>query len=97
MYVGMVLMKYLPVSVVDGILVGLSKLKFGDMSAYGICRPKLGPMQLKYATGKTPVIDVGTISKIQDGQIKVFFLFFFLKLIIVLKDCNLLVTKINCN
>ncbi|KGN62223.2 hypothetical protein Csa_006346 [Cucumis sativus] len=56
--VGMVLMKYLPVSVVDGILVGLSKLKFGDMSAYGICRPKLGPMQLKYATGKTPVIDV---------------------------------------
>ncbi|TYK02079.1 putative indole-3-pyruvate monooxygenase YUCCA10 [Cucumis melo var. makuwa] len=70
-YVGMLLMKYLPVSVVDAILVGLAKLKFGDMSAYGICRPKLGPMQLKFATGKTPVIDVGTISKIQDGQIKV--------------------------
>lgn len=76
-YVGMLLMKYLPVSVVDAILVGLAKLKFGDMSAYGICRPKLGPMQLKFATGKTPVIDVGTISKIQDGQIKVSVLIFF--------------------
>ncbi|CAK9316362.1 unnamed protein product [Citrullus colocynthis] len=70
-YVGMVLMKYLPVHVVDTLLTGLSKLKFGDMSAYGICRPKLGPMQLKYAAGKTPVIDVGTISKIRCGQIKV--------------------------
>ena len=71
MYLGMVLRKSLPLDVVDTLLVGLAMVKFGDLSAHGIVRPKLGPMQFKALTGKTPVIDVGTISKIRSGEIKV--------------------------
>ncbi|KAG6571349.1 putative indole-3-pyruvate monooxygenase YUCCA10, partial [Cucurbita argyrosperma subsp. sororia] len=71
-YLGMVLRKCLPLDVVDTLLVGLAMVKFGDLSAHGIVRPKLGPMQFKALTGKTPVIDVGTISKIRSGEIKVF-------------------------
>jgi indole-3-pyruvate monooxygenase len=49
----------------------LAKLKYGDLSKYGIYRPKEGPLHLKNITGKSPVIDVGTVEKIKEGGIKV--------------------------
>lgn len=67
----MVLAKYLPIKVLDNIVVILGKLKFGDLSKYGLTRPKLGPFFLKESEGQAPIIDVGSINKIIDGEIKV--------------------------
>lgn len=69
--VAMRLMKSLPVWLVDYILVSYSRLALGDTAASGIQRPKIGPLELKSKMGKTPVLDVGTLAKIQSGVIKV--------------------------
>ncbi|KAL5701453.1 indole-3-pyruvate monooxygenase [Ranunculus cassubicifolius] len=71
MYLGVKLFYYLPLNMVDGILVFLSKLVYGDITKYGITRPKEGPSYLKAKYGKFPVLDVGTIAKIKSGEIQV--------------------------
>lgn len=43
----------------------------GDTGRFGLDRPQLGPLQLKNMSGKTPVLDVGTLAKIKSGDIKV--------------------------
>lgn len=68
---GMCLVQYFPVYIVDTIITLQAKFKYGDMSKYGIYRPKDGPLYLKNTTGKSAVIDVGTIEKIKEGAIKV--------------------------
>ncbi|XP_012854405.1 PREDICTED: probable indole-3-pyruvate monooxygenase YUCCA11 [Erythranthe guttata] len=68
---GMVLLKHLNVDLVDTIVLLLSKLKFGNLSQYGIQTPNKGPFYLKRATGRSPVIDVGTIAKIRAREIDV--------------------------
>lgn len=65
------LLKWLPISLVDYLLLMVSKLMLGDTSQIGLDRPKLGPLQLKNLSGKTPVLDVGTLAKIKSGDIKV--------------------------
>ncbi|XP_020244694.1 indole-3-pyruvate monooxygenase YUCCA2-like isoform X2 [Asparagus officinalis] len=65
------LLKWFPISVVDSILLSLSWLILGNTERYGLRRPKVGPLQLKNKTGKTPVLDVGTLAKIKNGQIQV--------------------------
>ncbi|KAM7253257.1 hypothetical protein ACFE04_025875 [Oxalis oulophora] len=70
-YLGMVLLKYLPCKIVDSIVVLLSKIRYGDTSKFGIHRPSLGPFMFKRITGKTPTIDVGTLDRIKVGDIKV--------------------------
>ncbi|PWZ55135.1 Indole-3-pyruvate monooxygenase YUCCA6 [Zea mays] len=66
------LLKFLNVKIVDQILLLLARLILGDTKYIGISRPTLGPMELKSLSSKTPVLDVGTISKIKSGDIKVF-------------------------
>ena len=68
---GMYLLKWLPCSAVDSIAQSLSKLKYGDLSQYGIQTPTKGPFYLKRTAGRSPVIDVGTIDKIKTGEIRV--------------------------
>nr|CAB3492098.1 unnamed protein product [Digitaria exilis] len=58
---GMTLVQHMPVNIVDGILVRMSDFVFGDLSKNGIVRPKLGPLLLKAKTGRSSVIDVGTV------------------------------------
>lgn len=70
-HLGMVLLKYLPLDSVDALIVGLAELHFGDMTKYGIVRPSEGPFYLKGTTGRSPVIDVGTLKKIESGEIQV--------------------------
>ncbi|CAH8359630.1 unnamed protein product [Eruca vesicaria subsp. sativa] len=73
-YWGMTLLKYLPVTVVDILVMMMVKTRFflyGDPSKYGLLRPKQGPFATKFFTGKTPVIDVGTVHKIREGKIQV--------------------------
>lgn len=67
----MFLLKWLPVEAVDALLLFCTRLILGDTAAFGIRRPKTGPLKLKNTTGKTPVLDIGTFAKIKSGQIKV--------------------------
>ncbi len=43
----------------------------GDLSKYGIPNPKMGPTEQLLETGKTPVVDIGTVAAIKNGSIKV--------------------------
>ncbi|KAA8549212.1 hypothetical protein F0562_000896 [Nyssa sinensis] len=70
-YLGLVLLKYISNNMVDSLLVMLSKLRYGDLTKYGIRRPQEGPFSLKVKYGKYPVIDIGTYKKIKSGEIQV--------------------------
>lgn len=65
------LLKWLPMRLVDRFLLITSRLLLGDTSQLGLDRPQIGPLQLKNLSGKTPVLDVGTLAKIKTGDIKV--------------------------
>ncbi|KAL5670814.1 hypothetical protein ACJX0J_015120 [Zea mays] len=66
------LLTHLSIQKVDQILLVLTQLVLGDTARLGIPRPNIGPMELKRVSGKTPVLDVGTIAKIKSGDIKVY-------------------------
>ncbi|XP_059637920.1 indole-3-pyruvate monooxygenase YUCCA2-like [Cornus florida] len=65
------LLKWFPIWVVDQFLLLVSRLMLGDTAQFGLHRPKLGPLELKRMSGKTPVLDIGTLAKIRTGEIKV--------------------------
>ncbi|GAB2295333.1 Probable indole-3-pyruvate monooxygenase YUCCA3 [Dionaea muscipula] len=67
----MLLGKWLPFRLVDMILVLVANIMFGKTEKYGLRRPCVGPLQLKNSKGKTPVLDLGTLSKIKSGDIKI--------------------------
>ena len=69
--VGMFLLKFLPINLVDNIALTLGRLKHGNVSEYGFQKPKIGPFLLKATTGRSPTIDVGAVNKIKSGHIKV--------------------------
>ncbi|KAK3124164.1 hypothetical protein QOZ80_8AG0641390 [Eleusine coracana subsp. coracana] len=63
--------RWLPLWIVDRILLAMADLKLGDVERYGLRRPSLGPMELKKKKGKTPVLDIGALARIRSGHIKV--------------------------
>ncbi|CAD5171687.1 probable indole-3-pyruvate monooxygenase YUCCA9 [Musa acuminata AAA Group] len=65
------LMKWLPLWLVDKILLVLAWLVLGSISKYGLRRPSTGPLELKNTQGRTPVLDIGALGKIRSGDIKV--------------------------
>jgi len=69
--IAMALLKWLPVKLVDKLVLVLARLMLGDTARYGVRRPKTGPIELKLITGKTPVLDVGQVAQIRSGNIKV--------------------------
>ncbi|CAL9152830.1 unnamed protein product [Musa hybrid cultivar] len=69
--VAMKLLRWLPTKVVDRFLLIMAKMMIGDTEKYGLKRPKVGPLELKNTTGKTPVLDVGALSRIKDERIKI--------------------------
>ncbi|CAI8598470.1 unnamed protein product [Vicia faba] len=71
-YIGMTMLKYFSVENVDKLMFFMSKLVYGDLSKYGLVRPKEGPFALKLKGGRTPTVDVGTIKQIKAGKIKVY-------------------------
>ena len=56
---------------IDGLLLMMANFVFGDLSRHGITRPEKGPFVLKSETGRSAVIDVGTIGLIKKDKIKV--------------------------
>ncbi|CAN1169749.1 Probable indole-3-pyruvate monooxygenase YUCCA8 [Linum perenne] len=65
------LMRFLPIWIVDTILLILTWVTIGTLKNYGLKRPSVGPLTLKNREGKTPVLDVGALAKIKSGDIKV--------------------------
>lgn len=65
------LLKWLPICLVDRFLLLVSRFLLGDTARIGLNRPKLGPLELKRVSGKTPVLDFGALEKIRSGDIKV--------------------------
>ncbi|KAI5425124.1 probable indole-3-pyruvate monooxygenase YUCCA10 [Lathyrus oleraceus] len=68
---GLFMMKYLSMKIVDSLMVMLSKLVYGDMTNYGVGRPNEGPFYMKVKYGKYPVVNVGTYQKIKSKELKV--------------------------
>jgi indole-3-pyruvate monooxygenase len=69
--IAMALLKWLPVQLVDRFILAAAHLSLGNTSQLGLRRPKTGPIELKNLTGRTPVLDVGTLDHIKSGKIKV--------------------------
>lgn len=69
--IAMNLQEWLPLRLVDRLLLFISNFILGKTEQYGLQRPKTGPIELKNATGKTPVLDVGALAEIKSGRIKV--------------------------
>jgi indole-3-pyruvate monooxygenase len=56
---------------VDDLIVMMANFIFGDLTRHGITRPKKGPFVVKSETGRSAVIDVGTVGLIKKGNIEV--------------------------
>ncbi|KAG2641671.1 probable indole-3-pyruvate monooxygenase YUCCA9 isoform X2 [Panicum virgatum] len=69
--VAVFLLRFLPLWLVDRILVLLARLFLGDLDKHGIRRPPGGPLELKNTRGRTPVLDIGALDRIRAGDIEV--------------------------
>ncbi|KAF8389032.1 hypothetical protein HHK36_025717 [Tetracentron sinense] len=69
--IAMALLKWLPLRLVDKFLLLMASVTLGNTDRLGLRRPKTGPIELKNATGKTPVLDDGALAQIKSGKIKV--------------------------
>ena len=61
----------LPTGLADRLGSLLRKMTVGDLTPYGIATPEIAPLAQLRVRGKTPVIDVGTVSLIKKGLIAV--------------------------
>ncbi|MEN0047799.1 MAG: NAD(P)/FAD-dependent oxidoreductase [Bacteroidota bacterium] len=61
----------LPFGLGDWLGTQVRKLVIGDLSKYGLPMSNIHPAQQLRDTGKTPVIDLGTVEYIKNGKIKI--------------------------
>lgn len=61
----------LPFGIGDWLGNFIRGIYLGDLKKYGLNAPKLSPVQQLKKTGKTPVVDIGTVDQIKAGKIKV--------------------------
>lgn len=64
-------LQQLPTWLNDFIAVTIQKIMIGDLSKYGLKRPKMAPSAQLRELGKTPVIDLGTVELIKKGAVKI--------------------------
>ncbi|PIN17728.1 Flavin-containing monooxygenase [Handroanthus impetiginosus] len=67
----MFMLKWLPLWLVDKIMLFFAWMILGNIEKYGLKRPYLGPLELKNNHGKTPVLDLGALEKIRSRDIKI--------------------------
>ncbi|XP_073060278.1 probable indole-3-pyruvate monooxygenase YUCCA8 [Primulina eburnea] len=67
----MFMLKWLPLWLVDKVLLVLAWMILGNIEKYGLKRPSVGPLELKNTEGKTPVLDIGALEKIRSGDVQV--------------------------
>ncbi|GJN38429.1 hypothetical protein PR202_gb27467 [Eleusine coracana subsp. coracana] len=65
------LLRWLPLWLVDKILVLLAWLLLGDLTRFGFRRPTRGPLEIMDTHGSTPVLDYGAVARIRAGDIQV--------------------------
>ncbi len=61
----------LPFGLGDWLGTQIRKIVIGDLSKYGVPMEKRPPVKVLRETGKTPVIDIGTVEAIKTGKIRV--------------------------
>lgn len=61
----------LPFGLGDWLGMQIRKIVIGDLTKYGIPMSKMNPTEQLKTTGKTPVIDIGTVAQVKAGKIKV--------------------------
>jgi cation diffusion facilitator CzcD-associated flavoprotein CzcO len=66
-----ILYRRLPARLVDVINAPVLRLAVGNFEKLGLRRAAKGPRQMVEEDGRVPLIDVGTLTKIRDGSIKV--------------------------
>lgn len=66
-----VLLSHLPLALRDAIAMATVGLVVGDLSRWGILRPKMGPNRMIEETGRIPMLDIGTINMVKRGKIRV--------------------------
>jgi cation diffusion facilitator CzcD-associated flavoprotein CzcO len=66
-----ILLAKLPIDVADAIARSALKLTVGDLARYGIEPPDYGPIRSMVEHGRVPLIDVGTLARIKQGDIAV--------------------------
>lgn len=65
------LLQWLPLWLVDKILLILAWFVLGNIEKLGLKRPSKGPLEMKNRKGKTPVLDIGALERIRSGDIEV--------------------------
>jgi indole-3-pyruvate monooxygenase len=66
-----VMLSPLPPRVRDAIVGPILRWAVGDLSAFGIQRPAVGPNEMIDTTGRIPMLDIGTVAMIKAGRIRV--------------------------
>lgn len=66
-----VMMSRFPIGVRDAVFGPILKLAVGDLSRWGIVRPRVGPQRMIEEQGRVPILDVGTIAMVKAGRILV--------------------------
>ncbi|KAK4482371.1 hypothetical protein RD792_009524 [Penstemon davidsonii] len=67
----MLMLKWLPLWLVDKMMLIFAWMVLGNTENYGLKRPVIGPLALKNSQGKTPVLDIGALERIRSGEIRV--------------------------
>lgn len=67
-----IVLSKLPNWLVDFIGLKLAKLRMGDMTKFGLERPKLGPATMVREHGRIPLIDIGTVDLIRAGKLPIY-------------------------
>ena len=65
------LLSFLPDFISDPLGRLVQKIVIGDLEQYGIKTPNIAPAKQLREFGKTPVLDLGTVAEIKNGNIKV--------------------------
>lgn len=66
-----VMLSHSPLGLRDAIAVAAMGLVVGDLSRWGIVRPAVGPNRMIEASGRIPILDLGTIAMVKQGKIRV--------------------------
>ncbi|MFO0610060.1 MAG: NAD(P)/FAD-dependent oxidoreductase [Polyangiales bacterium] len=61
----------LPPRVADAVSLALVERALGDLSPWGLRRPKLGPISQLLEEKRVPLVDVGTVALIKQGKVRV--------------------------
>lgn len=66
-----ILLSRLPLWLADRIAAWTLRLAVGDLSKYGIIRPKKGPIRMVIEHGRVSMLDIGTLALIRAGKVPV--------------------------